>query len=275
MAENKRHTLDDLLELMARLRDAETGCPWDLRQDFRSLTPFTVEEVYEVVDTIERGDYDHLGEELGDLLFQVVFYARVAEEQGRFDFFSVVDGIVRKLLARHPHVFPDGTLGSRRGAGDSADESEVKTQWEAIKAVERRDKGHRRLLADIPVVLPALVRAQKIQKRAAKVGFDWTAVPGVIDKLREEIAELETAIGEQSQGEVEDEMGDLLFSCVNLARHCGVDAETALRRATLKFEQRFTRMEEQAEARGESLEDCDAATQDALWREAKGYRQRE
>ncbi|HHX82661.1 MAG TPA: nucleoside triphosphate pyrophosphohydrolase, partial [Pseudomonadaceae bacterium] len=171
MSKPVRHTIDDLLQLMARLRDPQTGCPWDIRQDFASLVPFTVEEVYEVVDTIERGDYDHLGEELGDLLFQVVFYAQVAEEEGRFDFSTVVDGIVRKLLARHPHVFPDGTLASHRATAE-ADERQVKDQWEAIKAVERQSKGRSGLLADIPAALPALVRAQKIQKRAARVGFD-------------------------------------------------------------------------------------------------------
>jgi nucleoside triphosphate diphosphatase len=269
MTDQPRYSIDDLLHLMARLRDPDTGCPWDIQQNFSSLVPFTVEEVYEVVDSIERGDYSHLGEELGDLLFQVVFYARVAEEGGCFDFAAVVDGIVRKLLARHPHVFPDGTLASTRVAGKTADEQEVKEQWEAIKADERTSKGHRRLLADIPAALPALVRAQKIQKRAAKAGFDWDTMGGVIAKIREEVEELQGAIDEGDQEHIADELGDLLFSCVNLARHAGLDSETVLRRATRKFEHRFDRMEELLESRGRAIGDCDADAQDALWREAK------
>jgi len=268
MSERPHYTIDDLLTLMARLRDPDSGCPWDIRQDFISLVPFTVEEVYEVVDTIERGDYSHLGEELGDLLFQIVFYARVAEEEGRFDFASVVDGIVCKLLARHPHVFPAGTLASRRTTG-GADEHQVKNQWEAIKAGERQSKGHSSLLADIPAALPALVRAQKIQKRAAGAGFDWTSIQGVMAKTHEEIDELQQAITAQDVTEIADELGDLLFCCVNLARHAGLDAETVLRRATLKFEGRFKCMEELLAARGETFADRDAEALDIVWREAK------
>lgn len=269
MTEAQRYTIDDLLHLMARLRDPRAGCPWDLRQDFASLVPFTLEEVYEVVDTIERGDYDHLGEELGDLLFQVVFYARVAEEEGRFDFATVVHGIVCKLLARHPHVFPDGTLSSQRRVGEAIDDRQIKAQWETIKADERLHKGHRRLLADIPTALPALVRAQKIQKRAARAGMDWKSLDGVMAKTREEMDELQGAISAQDPAGIADELGDLLFCCVNLARHLDVDAETVLRRATGKFEQRFNCMESLLEARGETFEGQDEASLDSLWAQAK------
>lgn len=269
MNDQPRYSIDDLLQLMARLRDPDTGCPWDIQQTFASLVPYTVEEVYEVVDSIERGDFDHLGEELGDLLFQVVFYARVAEEEGRFDFTVVVDGIVSKLLSRHPHVFPDGTLASRRASDEATDEGQVKEQWETIKAGERASKGHRRLLADIPTALPALVRAQKVQKRAAKAGFDWDTVAGVMAKTREEIDELQRAIKRENSHEIADELGDLLFCCVNLARHSGLDAETVLRQATLKFEGRFDHMEALLDSRGEAMANCNADTLDALWREAK------
>lgn len=262
------YDIDDLLQLMARLRDPDSGCPWDCQQDYRSLVAYTVEEVYEVVDAVERSDFAHLSEELGDLLFQVVFFARIAEQEGRFDFAAVVDGIVRKLLVRHPHVFPDGSLGSRRGADVVAME-EVKEQWENIKQRERHGKGHGRLLADIPAALPALMRAQKIQKRVAKIGFDWHSIDGVVVKTREELAELEVALASADQDAIADELGDLLFCCVNLARHAGGDAETLLRRATLKFEARFAQMEVLAEAGNASLADFDAAGLDGLWRAVK------
>jgi ATP diphosphatase len=269
MSTHKRHGIDDLLYLMARLRDPVSGCPWDCEQDFRSLVPYTLEEVYEVVDTIERGDVVHLSEELGDLLFQVVFYARVAEQDGLFDFSTVVDGIVRKLLARHPHVFPDGTLESRRGPGEAPRESRVKEQWETIKQEERNSKGKGHLLADIPVALPALVRAQKIQKRVARVNFDWPDIGGVMAKTREEMAELDGALASADPDAIADEIGDLLFCCVNLARHAGFDAETLLRRSVGKFERRFNRMEDLASALGTPLGECDAKAQDSLWRAAK------
>lgn len=263
------YDIDDLLYLMARLRDPVSGCPWDCQQDYKSLVSYTVEEVYEVVDAVERDDFAHLNEELGDLLFQVVFFARIAEQQGHFDFAAVVDGIVRKLLARHPHVFPDGSLASRRGADVVAVEEQISEQWESIKQQERHNKGHDWLLADIPTALPALMRAQKIQKRVAKVGFDWDSIDGVMAKTREEFTELEEALSRADQGAVADELGDLLFCCVNLARHAGCDAETLLRRATLKFETRFKQLVKLAAAREGSLADFDAAGLDALWREVK------
>ena len=269
MDNHSRYGIDDLLQLMSRLRDPVSGCPWDCEQDFHSLVPFTLEEVYEVVDTIERSDFSHLSEELGDLLFQVVFYARVAEQEGLFDFSVVVDGIVRKLLARHPHVFPDGTLESRRGAGELPQESRIKEQWETIKQAGRDSKGKRHLLADIPVALPALARAQKVQKRVARVNFDWPDIGGVMAKTREELEELEVALAAADHEACGEEIGDLLFCCVNLARHAGFDAETLLRHAVRKFERRFNRMEDLAATQGASLADCDAETQDALWRSAK------
>lgn len=269
MNDIRPYNIDDLLYLMARLRDPVSGCPWDCSQDYKSLVPYTIEEVYEVVDTIERNDFIHLREELGDLLFQVVFYARVAEQDGLFDFSMVVDGIVRKLLARHPHVFPAGTLDSHRSEAEQALENEIVAQWETIKQGERRNKGHSHILADIPAALPALVRAQKIQKRAAKAGFDWPDMASVFAKTREEIHELEVALDASDQDMIEDEMGDLLFCFVNLARHGGFDAETLLRRATLKFETRFSAMEELAQAAGESFADLDPDAQDQLWRQVK------
>lgn len=269
MSNTRTYSIDDLLYLMSRLRDPLDGCPWDCNQDYRSLVPYTIEEVYEVVDTIERNDFIHLSEELGDLLFQVVFYARVAEQDGLFDFSTVVDGIVRKLLARHPHVFPDGTLESRRRAGVPVHENQVMTQWESIKQGERRSKGYNHLLADIPAALPALVRAQKVQKRAAKAGFDWADMSAVFAKTREEIQELEEALAGADEDRVADEMGDLLFCCVNLARHGGFDAETLLRRATLKFETRFSTMEDIAREAGRSFDSLDSTTQNDLWLKAK------
>lgn len=269
MSTTKTYSIEDLLYLMSRLRDPLSGCPWDCAQDYKSLVPYTVEEVYEVVDTIERNDFVHLSEELGDLLFQVVFYARIAEQDGLFDFATVVDGIVHKLLARHPHVFPAGTLESSRREGEQACENEIVQQWESIKQGERRSKGHSHILADIPTALPALVRAQKIQKRAAKAGFDWPDLDAVFAKTREEIQELEQALVMSDEDMIADEMGDLLFCCVNLARHGGFDAETLLRRATLKFESRFSTMEELAEAANQSFADLDLQAQDDLWRQAK------
>lgn len=263
------YDLDDLRQLMRRLRDPQDGCPWDLKQDYRTITPHTLEEVYEVVDTIERGDYDHLREELGDLLFQIVFYVQLAEEEERFGFADVVDGIVRKLLRRHPHVFPDGSLASRRDGSAAPEDDAIRETWEALKQEEREDKGHRGLLADIPVALPALTRAQKVQKRAAKVGFDWPDATGVLAKIREEMAELEAELETASSSRIEDELGDLMFSCVNLSRHLGCDVEQTLRRATAKFESRFAAMEALAASQGENFEQLSPDDKEQLWARAK------
>lgn len=266
------YSIDDLLYLMARLREPETGCPWDLTQSYASIAPSTLEEAYEVVDTIERGDYDHLEEELGDLLFQVIFYSQLAREEQRFDFERIVDGLVTKLVRRHPHVFPDGDL-SRRCSGAERDSAEVKGRWEAIKQQERADKGVTGSLDDVPLNLPALSRAAKLQKRASGQGFDWPDLAGPLAKVHEELAELEQTLqADTPASEVEakasrtDELGDLLFSVVNLARHLSIDSEAALRAANRKFEERF-RWVEQA-VPGE-LSEHSPESLDSLWREAK------
>ena len=232
-----RH-IDALLAVVARLRDPEQGCPWDLKQTFRSILPYTLEEAYEVAEAIEIGDMAELCEELGDLLFQVALYARMAEEQGSFDFGDVVKSISGKMIRRHPHVFGNAAVAS---------EEEVRENWEAMKAAEREAKGKRlrtSVLDGVAQALPALVRAEKLQKRASRVGFDWDELHGVADKVREELAECEETFAEHADPlERVHEVGDLLFSCVNLARHLGVDAEQALRAANHRFERRFQRVE--------------------------------
>ena len=266
-----RYTLDDLQTLMARLRDPEDGCPWDLKQSFASIVPHTLEEAYEVADTIERQDWQHLQGELGDLLFQVIFYARLAEEQQGYNFDDIVDTLVTKLLRRHPHVFPEGTLGSRRSTV-SLDEQQIKETWETIKAEERSEKPLQdsRVLDDIPMALPALNRAEKLQKRAARVGFDWGDVAPVLDKIEEEIAELREAIAAGDQLEMEHELGDLLFAQVNLARHMGVNPETALRYTNQKFTNRFNYIEDQVESSSKEWQDFTLDELDHWWNEAKG-----
>ncbi|WP_461481856.1 nucleoside triphosphate pyrophosphohydrolase [Porticoccus sp.] len=265
----KNYQLDDLLRLMARLRDPDSGCPWDLKQSFETIVPFTLEEVYEVIDTIEREDFTHLKEELGDLLFQVVFYSRLGEEQGLFDFAEVVSVLVEKLVNRHPHVFPEGTLESRRATDVPPDETAIKQTWEDLKRGQRREKGQHSILADIPLGLPALSRAQKLQKRAATQGFDWPDSSGVFAKLDEEIAELKIAIQQGDSQAVEEELGDLLFSAVNLSRHLKVDAESVLRRASRKFEARFQLVERQLNRSGEKMSDCSPDYLEKLWEQAK------
>ena len=253
--------------VMRRLRDPDGGCPWDLQQDFHTIAPSTIEEAYEVVDAIEHQDFDHLREELGDLLFQVVFYAQLGAEQGRFNFEDVASAITEKLLRRHPHVFPDGTLNSA-GQQKHSEEFVVK-QWELIKQEERKQKGKSGLLADIPAGLPELVRAHKIQKRAASVGFDWPDAEGVLSKLDEEMSELKQALAMKDTDAVQDEIGDCLFTLVNLCRHLGVDAGSALRGSNRKFGERFSRMETAAEGQDLALKDCSQEQLDALWRAAK------
>ena len=264
---DKRYELADLLRIMERLRDPEHGCPWDQAQDFKTIVPSTLEECYELAAAIEAGDYPHLEDELGDVLFQVIFYAQLGAERSLFDFSSVVHVLCEKLLRRHPHVFADGLI---EGIVDSSIESaEVKTQWEAIKASERQGKALHGVLDDVPVALPALPRAQKLQKRAARVGFDWSELPPVLAKLDEEVAELKAAVDAGNAASMEDELGDVLFTTVNLARHLKVDAETALRRSSSKFEVRFRAMESIAAGRGQSLSELNDEQLDALWNAAK------
>lgn len=236
--------IEALLAIMAQLRDPEGGCPWDLQQSFRSILPYTLEEAYEVADAIESEDLPGLRDELGDLLFQVVFLARMAEEQGAFAFPDVVAAICAKLTRRHPHVF---------GEADLKDEAAVCANWEREKAAERGAKGARGggVLTGVAQALPALVRAEKLQRRAASVGFDWDAIEGVFDKVEEELAECrDTVSSNADHAERVHEVGDLLFSCVNLARHLGVDAEQALRAANHRFEARFAQVESGLEAQG-------------------------
>lgn len=266
------YQLDDLLHLMARLRDPQHGCPWDLKQSYATIVPHTLEEAYEVADAIERGDFDHLPGELGDLLFQVVYYSQLAREEGRFEFAQVVDGITRKLIRRHPHVFPDGDL---YGAVDVAklEEAAVKQRWEEIKAEERAEKAaapeQLSLLDDVPTALPSLSRAIKLQKRAAQVGFDWPEALPVVDKVREELDEVLEAMSENDPEAIGEEIGDLLFVVSNLARHLKVDPETALRAANAKFERRFRFIEQALREAGRRMEDCALDELDALWGEAK------
>lgn len=268
MSDNK-YGVDDLVYLMARLRNPDTGCPWDKKQNFASIVPFTLEETYEVIDAIERADYAHLPEELGDLLFQVIFYGQIAAEQDLFDFYGIVDGLVRKLIARHPHVFPEGTLASVRSAEESVATDQIKDTWEASKARARQQKGATGRLADVPLPLPALSRAQKLQKRAARHGFDWQDKAQVMAKIEEELAEVNAAIRSDNIDHVEDELGDLIFACVNLARHTGLDAEFALRRANRKFESRFAHMERGARESQQNFDDLSMAKKNRLWELAK------
>nr|NLU58777.1 nucleoside triphosphate pyrophosphohydrolase [Pseudomonas sp. BIGb0427] len=265
------YTLDDLLHLMARLRDPQHGCPWDLKQTYATIVPYTLEEAYEVADAIERSDFEHLQGELGDLLFQVVYYSQLAREEGRFEFDGVVDSITRKLIRRHPHVFPSGELYAALDT-PKLDEAQVKQRWEQIKAQERAEKGEPEqlsLLDDVPAALPALSRAAKLQKRAAQVGFDWPHALPVLDKVREELDEVLQAMADDDSVALADELGDLLFAAVNLARHLKVDRKTPCARANKKFERRFRFIEQALRDIGRPIEDCTLEDMDALWGEAK------
>lgn len=253
-----------LLDIMARLRHPETGCPWDLQQDFASLAPYTLEEAYEVADAAERGDIEDLREELGDLLLQVVFHSRIAEDRGLFTFEDVAGAISEKLIRRHPHVFGEAVFET---------DAERHEYWESSKVAERREKGKTEdddsALSGIAANLPALAAAQKLQKRAARHGFDWPDIGPVFAKVREELDELEAACATSDQSHIQEEIGDLLFVVVNLARHIEVDAETALRSGNRKFINRFRYIEKQLSARGKSLTESTLAEMDALWDEAK------
>ncbi|NIX77481.1 nucleoside triphosphate pyrophosphohydrolase [Microvirga terricola] len=262
-----------LLEIMAALRTPVTGCPWDLEQNFATIAPYTLEEAYEVVDAIERGDLADLKEELGDLLLQVVFHARMAEEQGVFAFPDVVEAITRKLIRRHPHVF---------GNARDLSPEEVKGLWDFIKREEKAERRVERermgalleahdtgFLGGIPPVLPALTRAQKLTAKAAKVGFDWPDAAQVIDKIHEELEEVKEAASTGNKDKIEDEIGDLLFAVTNLARHFEIDPETALRRTNAKFERRFRAIETALEKRNRTLDEASLDEMEELWVEAK------
>ncbi|PYE82317.1 nucleoside triphosphate pyrophosphohydrolase [Pseudoroseicyclus aestuarii] len=250
-----------LAEIMRRLRDPETGCAWDVAQDFASIAPYTIEEAYEVADAIERQAWDELPGELGDLLLQAVFHAQMASEAGMFDLADVARSVADKMVARHPHVF--GDEDGNRTPGEQVQ------AWEAIKAAERAGRAEGGTLDGVALGLPALLRAAKLQKRAARVGFDWPETTQVLDKLREEAAELVEARETLSQAEVEEEMGDLLFTMANLARHLGIDPEAALRGANAKFTRRFAAIEAGLARSGRRPEESDLQEMDALWNEAR------
>lgn len=260
-------SLSDLLAIMARLRDPAGGCPWDLEQTFASIAPYTIEEAYEVEDAIARSDMAGLKDELGDLLLQVVFHARMAEEAGAFDFPDVAAGIAEKMVRRHPHVF----------GGQTAEHPDaVRVSWEAIKAAEREaktktaeDDGLSPVLAGVAVGQPAMSRAVKLQNRAARVGFDWPDKAPVIDKIKEELQELEVEIQSGTSDGIAEEFGDFLFVVANLARHLKLDPESCLRAANRKFERRFSQMEKILEQEGKKLQACDLATMDSAWIQAK------
>jgi ATP diphosphatase len=262
-SDETRRQLGRIIDIMRRLRDPDTGCPWDVEQDFASIAPYTIEEAYEVADAVQRGDTDDIRDELGDLLLQVVFQARIAEEAGLFSLADVARSISDKMVDRHPHVF--GTEGRPQLAEQSG-------RWEALKAEERARKGHTGTLDDVATGLPPMLRALKLQKRAARVGFDWVNMDDIIAKLHEETAELreETYRDPVDQARIEDEVGDVLFVAVNLARRAGVDPETALMACNSKFESRFRYIEDQAEKHDRNIKDLSLAEMEALWQAAKG-----
>jgi len=252
--------IERLLEVMARLRDPARGCPWDLEQDFRSIAPHTIEEAYEVADAIERDELPDLKDELGDLLFQVVFHARLASERGAFSFDEVVDAICDKLVRRHPHVFGDVSV---------ADAAEQTRAWERMKRDERSARGEQGALDGVPIGLPALTRARKLGSRAADAGFDWPDPGGPRAKIDEELAELDRAVRQPDPRAREAELGDLLFSIVNLARHLRIDPETALRRANDRFARRYRHVELELQRRGQDAAGAPPDVLDRLWAEAK------
>lgn len=276
------YSIEDLKYLMSRLRDPRTGCPWDIKQTFRTIVPHTLEEAHEVADAIEQADYPHLKDELGDLLFQVIFYGQMGKEEGHFDFDSIVDNLVHKLIRRHPHVFPEGTLDSEVDPDNRPSVEEINASWERIKAEERANAPNQDAvdaqpsrLEGIARALPAMARAEKLQRRASRYGFDWPTVEPVFDKLHEEIDELREAwhnaqTDPSAQDDVEDEMGDLLFVCVNLARFMKVNPDQALRRTNAKFEARFRAIEHHLMSEGREMEQETLEALDKIWQSVKG-----
>lgn len=263
MAADSEHPIERLRAVMARLRDPEHGCPWDLEQRYETIAPHTLEECYELIDAIERGDLGQFRDELGDVLFQVIFYCRLAEERGDFTFASMVEGLVDKLIRRHPHVF------SADQSSAAIDAQQVTVNWERIKQQEREGKALPGVLDDVPLALPALSRAAKLQRRAARVGFDWQACEEILAKLDEERAEVVEALASGDRAAITDEIGDLLFVCVNLARYLDIDPETALRGSNRKFERRFRHIETALRAQGRAPRDASLSEMDALWDAAK------
>lgn len=257
--------LDRIIDIMRRLRDPETGCPWDVEQDFSTIAPYTIEEAYEVADAVQRGNTDDIRDELGDLLLQVVFQSRIAEEAGLFTLADVARSISDKMVDRHPHVFGDE---------DRPQVEEQSGRWEAIKAAERASRGKTGVLDDVAAGLPPMLRAMKLQKRAARVGFDWTQMDDIIAKLHEETDELRSEVTREqvNQDRVMDEVGDVLFVAVNLARRAGVDPETALMGCNSKFEQRFRYIENESEKNGYSIQDMSLDQMEALWQQAKSVK---
>ena len=273
----KKSAIERLQEIMAMLRDKVHGCPWDLDQTLVSLIPHTIEEVYEVADAIEKNDIDNIVDELGDLLFQVIFYAQIGNEEKIFNFEDVANAIVRKLLRRHPHVFPTGDAKSF-GRGKKISSDEVVTNWESIKLEEKKEKleesnseSARSVFDNLPGALPALQKSVKLQKLAGKVGFDWPDTTDVLVKLKEEIVELEEAIGKSDKQEIESEFGDVLFTAVNMARHLNVDPELALRGANGRFKNRVVWIENELGKNGEFVSDKNIDDLNQLWNEAKRH----
>jgi ATP diphosphatase len=270
----KTNQLSRLLDIIQQLRDPETGCPWDQQQNFESIVACTIEETYEVAEAIFSGNMQEIKDELGDLLFQVVFYAQLGKEQGDFDFEYIAQAISDKLIRRHPHVFDVKVVGEGVEDKRHKTQDELNNQWEQIKAQERINKNQTldsSILANIPQGMTPLLRAQKIQKKCAKVGFDWTELPPVIDKIHEEIEEVsaEVNVSEPDMQAVEEEIGDLLFAVVNLARHTSVNAETALIKANRKFEKRFRQVEQVIEKQGLSIESANMQQMEAAWQQIK------
>lgn len=271
--------IERLVALMKMLRDKNFGCPWDLEQSIESLIPFTLEEVYEVVDAIEKRDMVELEDELGDLLFQVVFYAQIAQEEDLFNFDDVANAITNKLVRRHPHVFPEGEV-TNFGTKSKISSDQVIVNWELIKKEEKEEQlarktiesaanGIESVLGDVPRAMPALERSRKIQRRAANVGFDWQEISPVVSKLKEEVEELEEAISNGKSAAIESELGDVLFAAVNIARHTNVDPESALRNANSRFENRFKWIETKLQSDGKSITEMNLQQLNQLWEEAK------
>ncbi len=269
------HSLDEMLHLMRCLRDEKHGCPWDKKQDFSTIAPYTIEEAYEVSDAIQRNDMPNLQEELGDLLFQIIFYIQLADENNEFNFDSVVETLKQKMLRRHPHVFPDGTINSFGQISVSeVSEEELKKQWGAIKATEKassssNDTSLVSILDDVSNGLSPVIQATKIQKKASSVGFDWNDIPPVFDKIREEIDELEEAFHASSQEQIASEFGDVLFGMINLGRHLELNPEASLNLTNLKFRRRFAFIESCVRDKGEKISSLSLEQLDEFWEQAK------